>query len=153
MADKAAQRPLGAVEKLTEAECLTLLGSAQVGRVAFVDANGQQLIPVNFILLDGLVYFRTVPTGILAQLARGHEDVAFGVDDFDASTRSGRNVTVRGSAREVEDRANISKILGNPGVEPWAGGVRPMVIEIRPASIEGRHVFTPRSAASTLSTP
>lgn len=153
MTNRSVPRPLGAVEKLTEVECLALLRMTSIGRIAYVDANGQQLIPVNFILLDGRVYFRTLTTGILSKLARGHDDVAFGVDHFDVSTRSGQNVTVRGSAREVEDRANISKVLSNPGVEPWAGGLRPMVIEICPVSIDGRRVFVPNTAAPALSKP
>ena len=36
----------------------------------------------------------------------------------DASHR-GWNVTARGSARRVEDRATINKVLGNPNLQPW----------------------------------
>lgn len=131
----------GAVEALTEPACLALLTTSSVGQIAFVNAEGQQLIPVNFIVLDGLVFFRTARTGVLAAFERGHDDVAFGVDHHDEATRRGWNVTVRGSARRVEDRAGINKVLGSAGLEPWAGGVRSMVIEVRPRSIAGRRVF------------
>lgn len=134
----------GAVETLTEAECFALLATATVGRIAFVNAEGQQLIPVNFIVVDGLIYFRTSYTGLLSEFERGHDDVAFGVDHHEDSVRSGWNVTVRGSARRVEDRAGISKILGNTALEPWAGGVRSMVIEVRPSFVAGRRVFVRR---------
>jgi nitroimidazol reductase NimA-like FMN-containing flavoprotein (pyridoxamine 5'-phosphate oxidase superfamily) len=131
----------GSLKELTESECLELMGTSTVGRIAFVNAEGQQLIPVNFIVLDGLIYFRTVYTGLLAQLGRDHEDVAFGVDHFDDASRSGWNVTARGSARRVEDRATINKVLGNPNLQSWAGGVRSIVIEVRPRSLAGRRAF------------
>ena len=137
----------GSLEELTETECLGLLNTATVGRMAFVNAEGQQLIPVNFIVLDGLIYFRTVHTGILFELASGHDDVAFGADHHEDAFRTGWNVTARGSARRVEDRATINKVLGNPNLQPWAGGVRSTVIEVRPTSFAGRRVFDPAFGA------
>lgn len=133
----------GSLEELTETECLELLSTAIVGLMAFVNAEGQQLIPVNFIVLDDLIYFRTVHTGMLFELARGHDDVAFGADHHEDAFRSGWNVTARGSARRVEDRATINKVLANPNLRPWAGGVRSTVIEVRPTSVAGRRAFDP----------
>lgn len=130
----------GSLEELTETECLELLSASTVGRIAFVSAEGQQLVPVNFIVLDGLIYFRTTHAAFLSELAPGHADVAFGVDHYEDASRSGWNVTAHGSARRVEDRANINKVLGNPNLQPWAGGVRSIVIEIRPTSMAGRRV-------------
>lgn len=129
-----------APKDLTEAECRDLLNTTTVARIAFVNGEGQQLIPMNFIVLDGLIYFRTAYDGILAGLARDHDDVAFGVDHHDDVARHGWNVTVRGSARKVEDRATINKVLGTPKLQPWAGGLRSTVIEVRPTSIAGRTV-------------
>lgn len=125
---------------LTRAECYELLSNTTVGHIAFVNGEGQQLIPINFIVLDEIVYFRTAYTGILADLTAGHSDVAFGVDHHDDASRTGWNVTVRGSARQVEDRATINKVLGNPNLRPWAGGVRSKVIEVRPESVAGRKI-------------
>ncbi|WP_332661730.1 pyridoxamine 5'-phosphate oxidase family protein [Aeromicrobium sp.] len=129
----------GSIIELPEAECLSLLETTTVGRIAFVNDEGQQLVPVNFALLDGVIYFRTLPDGFLSGLARGHDDVAFGVDHYDVF-RNGWNVTVRGTAHEVEDRATINKVLSHHKLQPWAGGVRPMVIRISPTSIAGRRV-------------
>ena len=139
----------GSLEELTETECLELLSTTKVGLVAFVNTEGQQLIPVNFIVLDGLIYIRTVHTGILFELARGHDDVAFGADHHEDAFRRGWNVTARGNARRVEDRATINKVLGNPNLRPWAGGVRSTVIEIRPRSLAGRRIFDPTFGATS----
>lgn len=129
----------GSITEVTEDECLALLETTTVGRIAFVNAEGQQLVPVNFALIDGAIYFRTLPDGFLSRLARGHEDVAFGVDHQDVF-RNGWNVTARGAAREADDRATISKVLGHHRLKPWAGGVRPLVIKVTPTSIAGRRV-------------
>ncbi len=126
------------LKKLTPDECYELMGKTTVGHIAFVNDEGQQMMPVNFIVLDEPIYFRTVYTGILADLVRGHPDVAFGADGHDDALRTGWNVTVRGSARQVEDRATINKVLGN--LTPWAGGVRSTVIEVRPESVAGRKI-------------
>ncbi|MEO6471769.1 MAG: pyridoxamine 5'-phosphate oxidase family protein [Aeromicrobium sp.] len=126
------------LKNLTPDECYELLRKTTVGQIAFVDDEGQQLMPVNFIVLDELIYFRTVYTGILAQLTHGHRDVAFGANGHDDTSHTGWNVTVRGSARQVEDRATINKVLS--GLSPWAGGVRSTVIEVRPQSVAGRKI-------------
>jgi nitroimidazol reductase NimA-like FMN-containing flavoprotein (pyridoxamine 5'-phosphate oxidase superfamily) len=125
---------------LTEDECKALITTTTVGWVAFVDDDGQQLVPVNFAVLAGVVYLRTLPDGFLAELARDHEDVAFGVSFHAQSYRSGWNVTVKGSAAEVEDRATVNMVLGHERLRPWAGGVRPLVIRITMDSIAGRRV-------------
>ena len=130
----------GTLTKLTEAECLEFLSSTSVGHIAFVNAEGQQLIPVNFMFFDGFIYFRTAYIGLLSGLTHGHDDVAFGVDHHEDASHSGWNVTARGGARQVEDRATINKVLINPNAQPWAGGVRSTVIEVRPKSISGRKV-------------
>lgn len=129
----------GSITELPEDECLALLDTTTVGRIAFVNDQGQQLVPVNFALIDGAIYFRTLPDGFLSGLARGHDDVAFGVDYYNVF-RKGWNVTVRGAAHEVEDRATINKVLSHHRLNPWAGGVRPLVIKITPTSIAGRRV-------------
>ena len=50
---------------LTEAECWTLLASQGTGRVAYQD-NGRVLVfPVNYVVHDTAVYFRTAREGVL----------------------------------------------------------------------------------------
>lgn len=132
-------RNQGSIVELSQDECLALLTTTTVGRIAFVNDEGQQLVPVNFALLDGAIYFRTLPDGFLSGLATGHDDVAFGVDHHDVF-RDGWNVTVRGSARGVQDETVLNTVLTHHRLKPWAGGVRPLVIQISPSSIAGRRV-------------
>ncbi len=129
----------GSISTLSEDECLALLETTTVGRIAFVDDDGQQLVPVNFTVLDGSIYFRTLADGFLATLAGGHDDVAFGVDYHDVF-RAGWNVTVRGAASGVDEQTTIDTVLATHRLKPWAGGDRPLVIEVTPRHIAGRRV-------------
>jgi nitroimidazol reductase NimA-like FMN-containing flavoprotein (pyridoxamine 5'-phosphate oxidase superfamily) len=131
----------GSIRQIPESECLELLTSTTVGRIAFVDADGQQILPVNFVLIDGDIYLRTLPGGVIdTALSHGHDDVAFEIDHHDVF-RIGWNVTVRGSASRVEDPATIDAILANERLHPWAGGDRLAVVKVTPRTIAGRRVI------------
>jgi len=135
------ERRAGSIKELSQEECRALLDTTTVGRIAFVNHEGQQLLPVNFVVIGDDIYFRTLPSGVLDNsLSRGHDDVAFGVDHHEDMYRHGWNVTVRGSAAGVEDRATINTVLSTERLRPWAGGVRPAVIRVTPRSIAGRKV-------------
>lgn len=127
----------GSVTTLSEAECRARLQTTTVGHIAFVNEEGQQLIPVNFAVLDGAIYMRTFPDSVLSVLAQGHPDVAFGVGHDDVF-RVGWNVTVRGEASGVDDAATVERVMER--LHPWAGGSRPLVIKVTLDSIAGRRV-------------
>lgn len=133
-------RTRGSLVQLSTEECLTLLGTTTVGRLAFVDDEGQQLIPVNFALIDGTIFFRTAPGGVLAGLADGHDDIAFGVDHHEDLYRDGWNVTVRGSVAAVQDAETVETVLSHGRLRPWAGGERPVVMGVTIRSVDGRRV-------------
>ncbi len=130
-----------ALRELTETECYDLLGgTTTVGRVAFVDAEGQQLLPVNFVVVDHVVYLRTAPDSVIAGLAGGQDDVAFGVDFHDDLLGRGWSVTMKGSSRAVDAVPDAS--AGEPArtPQPWAPGERDLVIAVTPRTISGRRV-------------
>jgi nucleotide-binding universal stress UspA family protein/nitroimidazol reductase NimA-like FMN-containing flavoprotein (pyridoxamine 5'-phosphate oxidase superfamily) len=102
-------RETGQIRTLTPEACMELLTTTTVGRLAFVDDGTPQLVLVNFALLNGSIYFRTLPDGYLSRLALGDHPVAFGVDNHDDVFRRGWNVTVRGTVRRVEDRATVGR--------------------------------------------
>lgn len=134
-------RPSGHIRTLTRAECLDLLSTATVGRIAFVDEAGQQLIPVNFALIGETVYFRTLPGGFLSKLRGAHRTIAFGVDHHTDLVGEGWNVTVRGLLHHAEDRATINMVLSHRRLQPWAGGVRPLVMALPIDTLDGRRVW------------
>ncbi|MGJ6967954.1 pyridoxamine 5'-phosphate oxidase family protein [Streptosporangium sp. G11] len=135
----------GAVlEKLTEKECLRLLSPGGVGRVAFDDPGGPLILPVNYVLREGSVIFRTAFGGPLdAPLRTGVEGVefkvAFEVDRIDEAGREGWSVLVRGGAHHVSSPEEQAAAEAS-GVQAWAGGDRELFVTITPAEITGRRI-------------
>lgn len=131
--------PSGTFVEIPEQECRELLTTTTVGQVAFVDAEGQQLLPVNFTTIDGDVYIRTEPGSVLSALADGHDEVAFGVFHQDLY-QHGWNVTLVGAASRVDDPEVIAELSASGRPRPWAPGERNVLIVIRGRRITGRRV-------------
>ncbi len=138
--DRADHRPDGLVTVLPHAECRELLEATTVGRVAFVNHDGLQLIPLNFAVIDGYIFFRTSPHSILNDLADGMDEVVLGVDYHASLYRTGWNVTVKGSTFRVADQAIHDRVMSWSRLRPWAGGDRSVVVRMDPKSMEGRRV-------------
>ena len=144
MTDQRGQEPdeaEGSISKVPSEVCLTLLMGATVGRVAFLGEGGrQELMPVNFAVVDREIYFRTTSTGPLAALADGKDNVAFGVDHFDSASGHGWNVTVRGETKRVDEPETVNFADASGLGTPWAGGDRRQVVKIVIREIDGRRV-------------
>jgi uncharacterized protein len=97
--------------------------------------------PVNFVLDDGAIVFRTARGGKLAAVRRAV--VAFQADDLDPVTRSGWSVTVVGLSQEVTEAAEVAR-LGGLGLETWAPGTRDHFIRIMPDVVTGRRLHPAR---------
>lgn len=128
----------GRLTELAEDECLELLAAKQVGRLALVDPDGPLVVPVNYALHHGTVFFRTSPHTAVGRHARS-APVAFEVDDIDDFTQSGWSVLVRGRAEYV-DPDDLPTAAGE-GPKPWPQGVRTLHVRIVPRSITGRRLL------------
>jgi nitroimidazol reductase NimA-like FMN-containing flavoprotein (pyridoxamine 5'-phosphate oxidase superfamily) len=134
------------IRELSVDDCYTLLGeTTTVGRLAFVaESGGQQLLPVNFVVVERVVYVRTADDSIIATLAEGHDDVAFGVDHHDDVMGTGWSVTATGSTRRVDevpaDPASVDSGRPPHTPRPWAPGDRDVLIALTPQRITGRRV-------------
>lgn len=126
-----------AIEILSEEECLELLRSRHVGRVALTD-HGQPLIfPVNYTADDRAVVFRTAP-GLKLQEVRMSR-VAFEIDEVDEAAGTAWSVMVRGIAYEITDTIDsLSERLRQLVVEPMAPGERRNWVAIMRNEISGR---------------
>lgn len=130
----------GVFRELSAQECYRLLGSATVGRVAFVGSTGQQLLPINFQYADEVIYFQTSRESVLAEMALGLDDVAFSVDCRDELLQKGWSVVISGSTSLVDDEALADEIRAVARLRPWAPGDRTLVIALTPHIISGRRV-------------
>lgn len=123
-------------EDLDQEQSLRLLGSVRWGRCAWSSPTGPRILPVNFSLLDGNVYFRTGLNGRLAEVATGNA-VALEADELDDRMESAWSVVVLGVADQVEDPAEVASLFGRMH-EPWAPESRPVLVRIVPGEVTGR---------------
>jgi nitroimidazol reductase NimA-like FMN-containing flavoprotein (pyridoxamine 5'-phosphate oxidase superfamily) len=115
-------------------ECWELLGRCTVGRLAVnLDHRGPLVVPVNFVLVDGYVVFRSDPGTKLGLIEAG--PVSFQVDSIDHGHHTGWSVLVRGVAHEADGWE-----LPAVALEPWAGGEKAHWVRLLPTAITGRRV-------------
>ncbi|MBK8459435.1 MAG: pyridoxamine 5'-phosphate oxidase family protein [Micropruina sp.] len=119
---------------LEPSECEVLVRSRAFGRVAWQSSTGLQILPVAYVVADGVIVFRTAVGSQLARLVEP-TDVAFQVDDLDMETRVGWSVLAQG--RTAPFSASQTRELPSP----WAPGDRPILIGIHPSAYTGRSVY------------
>jgi uncharacterized protein len=103
---------------LDPAECVERLSRASWIRIAFVNAGGPTILPVNHVVFEDAVFFRTAPGSKLG-LAAQADRVAIEADGGDSATRIGWSVVAHGRASIVHDRALVERLMALP-FEPWA---------------------------------
>jgi hypothetical protein len=129
----------GSLARISRVECLQLLASRRVGRLAYVARQGvPDLVPVNYVLHEGHVLVRS-GIGPKLQAAERGETMVLEVDDLDDETQTGWSVVAAGPAR----RLTVAEVHALPdSVLPrtWADGPRLAVLRIRPSRVEGRRL-------------
>ena len=73
---------------LDPGECMELPRRQSVGRIAYASDAGARILPVNYVLVDDSVIFRTVPDGEIFHHALSSV-CAFEIDETDEFFRSG----------------------------------------------------------------
>ena len=128
----------GQLEILGDAECVKLLHSHDLGRIALVDRAVRPLIfPVNYFFDEGVIVFRTSP-GTKLELAPGAH-VGFEIDGWDPGQGIGWSVLVKGIARDItQPRGAPTGRMRFWPVEPMAPGSREHWVGIWADEITGR---------------
>jgi uncharacterized protein len=127
----------GHLQELSREECLDLLASKSVGRVAYCAPEGPEVLPLNYVLLGDSLLFRTAPHSALGQRLR-LDVAAFQVDEIDDYTESGWSVLLRGMVTPVE-YDDLPPAEQRP--QPWAAGSRPLHLRLAPRTITGRRLL------------
>ena len=105
------------------------------------------IFPVNYLVVDGAIVFRTAP-GTKMSAAMEGAVVAFEVDDYQLADRSGWSVLAVGRA-EVVDDPDTGFMARLARLEPFVDGTRTAIVRIEPLFLSGRRlVHTPRYADS-----
>jgi hypothetical protein len=130
---------------LSRSTCFDLLRGQTVGRLALVDHGRPEIFPMNYVVDDDRIVFRTAAgTKLLPALLAA--EVAFEIDGLDEAAGEAWSVIVRGPAREIQGPYDLVDALALP-LFPWHAAPKHRFLRIEPTEVSGRcfHVAEPAS--------
>jgi uncharacterized protein len=128
--------PYGGVVTLDAAACWELLRAAEVGRLAVSVAGGVDIFPINYVVDEGTIVFRTAEGTKLAACIIGPR-VAFEADGYDPHAGEAWSVVIKGHAREVQLLDEVPETAFG-SLFPWQKGRKDRFVRVVPAQISGR---------------
>jgi hypothetical protein len=126
------------LDVLDDTECRRLLTAGSIGRIAFTEGAMPTIQPASYVIEGNDLL---IPTGLGSKMAAGSRGavLAFEVDDYDLTARTGWNVTVIGPSRLISDPDQVTQ-LDALGVQPWAPTTTHCYIALRMTMIRGRRI-------------
>lgn len=122
------------VTRLSEEDCWERLARQELGRLVTRVGEVIDIFPVNYVLDEGTIVFRTAEGSKLVELTV-NDEVLFEVDDHtDADAWS---VIVRGSARRIDSLAEREAADGL-GLRPWVPTLKYNYVRVTPNTLTGR---------------
>lgn len=129
---------MGNIEKpvtvLTEAECWEKLASHHVGRIVTNVGEVIDVVPLNYVVDNGTIVFRTGEGSKLSQLTVNNS-VILQVDDYTSET--GWSVVLRGTARRLETSEEVFA-ADQLSLKPMVATLKFNYVRIKAQSLTGR---------------
>ena len=125
------------LDPIEPAECLRLLESHHIGRIAVVVDDQPLIFPVNYSMAGSHVVFRSDPGTKLS--AAADQRVAFEIDGVDSLYHSGWSVLVVGIAHEEANELKLREMARLP-FTTWVGGPKSHWMRIAGGAITGRRI-------------
>jgi uncharacterized protein len=119
---------------LSEDESWSRLGGVALGRLVTTFAGEPEIFPVNYVVQDRTVLFRTAE-GTKLFSAVASNTVVFEADDHDVA--EGWSVIVRGRAKVLRTDAEIEK-AERAQLIPWTATLKIHYVRLTPSEITGR---------------
>jgi nitroimidazol reductase NimA-like FMN-containing flavoprotein (pyridoxamine 5'-phosphate oxidase superfamily) len=139
MDDRASHQEFGDrdLRSLSESECWRLLGSHDLGRIAFLVDDWPQVFPVNYSVGEGAVLFRSAP-GVKATHGPGSR-ACFEIDGWDDRAGTGWSVMVQGTIRDITEATDEqARGLRQLSPHPAAPGIRNLLLALVASRVSGR---------------
>ncbi len=131
------------VVNLEDADCWRLMSGVSLGRLITTTGGYTEIFPVNFVLQNRSVLFRTAEGNKLLGAVVNNQ-VLFEVDDHNVV--EAWSVVVRGTARVLGTSGEIQRAEA-AGLYPWIATAKLHFVRITPTSVTGRRfVFGPEPA-------
>ena len=128
------------MEHLSTETCWELLESTPVGRVVVTVDGAPEVYPVNFVVDERSVAFRSAPGSKLRGLER-FPTTRFEADVIDPDAHTGWSVMVKGQAVDVTRPDERSRLRSMP-LTVWTAGVKDHWVRIRPTDVTGRRIHS-----------
>ncbi len=125
---------------LSNTECWQLLSGRSLGRLATSIGGQPEIFPVNFVVQNHTVLFRSAEGTKLITIVINNL-VAFESDDHDNA--GGWSVIIKGNAHILETFADIQE-AEDADLRPWIPTLKQRFVRIVPSEITGRrYTFGP----------
>jgi hypothetical protein len=122
---------------MTPYECWQQLEAPdQIARVVWTGPDGPAIMPVNYAVSDGAVWFQISPGSALGKDGDGQR-MLVEVDHGDPATHAGWSVVVTGVAEYIASE-DVPDILGR--LQVWPSGPRSLCVRVDPDDVTGRRL-------------
>lgn len=128
--------PRNGMEILSPDECWALLDDEEVGRLAVAIGGEVDIFPLNFVVADRTIVFRTAEGSKLAEIA-ANARVSFEIDGYDPSTGEAWSVVLKGLAQVLQRFSDIYSAEELP-LFPWNAAPKQWFVRITPRELSGR---------------
>jgi hypothetical protein len=128
------------LEPLSPYDCWQLVTEAAgpdgVARVVWSGPDGPAIVPVNYAVSDGFIWFQTTPDSRLARECCDQQ-VLVEVDQVDPASHTGWSVVVTGAVTCLPSAADPG-LLDN--LVAWPSGPRQVLLRVEPDELTGRRL-------------
>ena len=124
------------IQNLSGEESLELLATKTFGRLVVRRNDDMDLFPLNYLVHEGEIYFRTAEGSKLFSLTLNN-DVLFEADNVDGDSQEAWSVVVKGTARTLSSNAEIEAADQLP-LKPWLPTLKYNYVVVSPNEISGR---------------
>ena len=124
------------IQNLSDEVSLELLATKTFGRLVVRRKDDMDLFPLNYLVHEGEIYFRTAEGSKLFSLTLNN-DVLFEADNVDADSQEAWSVVVKGTARTLSSNAEIEAADQLP-LKPWLPTLKYNYVVVSPNEISGR---------------
>lgn len=119
---------------MTPEQCWVLIATQSVGRLATSVERVPDIAPINFVVDDQTLVFRTAEGSKLFAVTI-NPTVAFEVDEWGPDT--GWSVVIKGEAYQITGSDELARVEGL-ALSPWVPTVKLHYVRITPTEITGR---------------
>jgi hypothetical protein len=128
------------LERLSRYDCWQLLsevaGAAAIARIVWSGPDGMAIVPMNYTVADGIIWFQTASDSSLARESRDQQ-VLVEIDQIDPASHTGWSVVVSGVATCLPSEQDPG-LLGS--LQVWPQGPRDLLLKVEPQELTGRRL-------------